>query len=129
MKFVSIDLASAEARTALADSGDATAAFDRAFALTCLESAAALLEAEYAARGRSSLYAVLRPFLDPTNEQHHADAATAAGLELNALRQAIFRLRQRFRILLRQVVADTLRDPSEQLIEEELAALRAALTA
>jgi hypothetical protein len=43
------------------------------------------------------------------------------------VRQAVFRLRQRFRALLRQTVADTLAAPTEALIDEELAALRAAL--
>ena len=34
---------------------------------------------------------------------------------------------QRFRVLLRQTIADTLEHPTEALIDEELAALRAAL--
>ncbi len=50
-----------------------------------------------------------------------------AGREVHALREAVFRLRQRFRVVLRQIVADTLDQPSEALIEQELATLRAAL--
>ncbi len=101
--------------------------FDRCWAMTCLESAMKALETDYAARGRGALFESLRTFLDPEMEGDYSQAAPALGLEANALRQAVFRLRQRFRALLRQTIADTLEMPSEALIDEELAALRQAL--
>lgn len=101
--------------------------FDRAWALTCLTAAMRLLEAEYSARGRDALFQSLRPFLDPESEGDYAAVAGSAGLEHNALRQAVFRIRQRYRTLVRQTIADTLAHPSDALIDEELTALRAAL--
>lgn len=103
--------------------------FDRAWALTTLNAAASRLGAEYNARGKSALFQVLQPFLDPEGGGDHAAAAAAARMEVNALRQAIFRLRQRFRTLLREVIADTLCQPDERLVDEEIAALKAALSA
>ncbi len=106
----------------------AAATYDRLWAVACLEKALSLLEVEYAGRGRSTLFGTLRPFLDPEEDHHYAKISQATGLEANALRQAVYRLRQRFRALLRQIVADTLDVPTAALIEEELAALRAALS-
>ena len=127
VQFVAIDSAAAEARAAQASGDSAEAAYDRAFALTCLERAAHLLAEEYAGRGKAELFGILRPFLDPGAEPDHAAAAAAAGCNGNALRQAVFRLRQRFGVLLRQVVADTLAQPTDEIINDEMAALRAAL--
>ncbi len=127
-QFVPMEILEAESRlirTATLESPSAV--FDRAWALTCLEAAAAALEKEYGGRGRGALFDALRPFLDPAGEVSSGSAMQATGLDANALRQAVFRLRQRFRTLLRQHIADTLDQPTESLIDEELAALRAAL--
>ena len=126
---VPLDLLTAEDRLEQAAAVTPHAAFDRAWALTCIESAVAAVAAEYAARGRSGLFQTLRPFLDPESDVDYTAASHATGLDANALRQAVFRLRQRFRALLRQQIADTLADPSEGNIEEELAELRRALSA
>jgi DNA-directed RNA polymerase specialized sigma24 family protein len=126
--MVPLDTVLAEDRLANTRASDSPgAAFDRAWALTCLETAAAALAAEYEARGRGALFQALRPFLDPESEGDYAAAGQAARLDANAMRQAVFRLRQRFRVLLRQTIADTLEHPTEALIDEELTALRAAL--
>ncbi len=128
-EFLPLEAMNAEDRfnsTPLRDSAAAT--YDRAWAVTCLENAVGLLETEYEARGRGSLFQALRPFLDPGEEGSYSIAAQATGLDPGAVRQAVFRLRQRFRAVLRQIISDTLEHPSESLIEEELAALRAALT-
>jgi hypothetical protein len=125
--MVPLDLHTAEDRLEQAAAETPQAAFDKAWALTCLESAAAALATEYENRGRGALFQTLRPFLDPESEGDYSAASRATGLDANALRQAVFRLRQRFRALLRQVIADTLDQPGEALIDEELAALRRAL--
>jgi RNA polymerase sigma-70 factor (ECF subfamily) len=104
-----------------------TGSFDRYWAMACLETTMKVMEAEYVARGRGALFASLRSFLDRETEGDYAQATQALGLDVGALRQAVFRLRQRFRTLLRQTIADTLEMPSEALIDEELAALRHAL--
>ena len=112
-------------QTPLLPSAEAT--YDRLWAVSCLEAALRVVENEYTSRGRSTLFENLRPFLDPAGEQDYSTTAGITGLDPNAIRQAVFRLRQRFRAVLRQTVADTLHNPSEGLIEEELSALRAAL--
>ena len=104
------------------------ATYDRLWAVTCLEAAVRLVETEYADRGRAVLFETLRPYLDPAGQRDYAANAGVTGMEANAIRQAVFRLRQRFRAVLRQTVAGTLHNPTEALIEEELAALRAALS-
>lgn len=101
--------------------------YDRLWAMACLDTTMAALENEYARRDRLALFQTLRPFLDPESEGDYAAAAAATGLDPNALRQAVFRLRQRFRSLLRITISDTLEHPSEALVDEELSALRAAL--
>ena len=129
-EVLSIDALNAEGRlSALATTTSAESTYDRLWAMTCLEAAMAALETEYARRDRQALFQTLRPFLDPASEGDYATAAAASGLDPNAVRQAVFRLRQRFRALLRLTIGDTLESPTEALIEEELAALRAALSA
>ena len=128
--FIPINSIEAEQRLAgMTLANDPAADYDRAFALTCLDAAATRLADEYAERGRAALFQTLRPSLDPSAGVDHSAAAATLGLDANALRQAVFRLRQRFRVLLRQIIADTLQQPSEAHIDEELAALRAALNA
>ena len=129
VQFVSIETLDAESRFHDVPAQDSPlAAYDRAWAVTCLDTAAAALEKEYAARNRAALFQSLRPFLDPESEGDYSATAQSTGLEVNALRQAVFRLRQRFRALLRQTIADTLENATDALIDEELTALRAALT-
>ena len=106
----------------------AVATYDRLWAVACLEAALRRVEIEYCGRGRGTLFENLRPFLDPAGDPDYAATALITGIDPNAIRQAVFRLRQRFRAVLRQTVADTLHHPSEALIEEELRALRAALS-
>ncbi len=126
--LLSLDTQEAETRFLSTPPQDTpTGSFDRCWAMICLESTMKALETEYAARGRGSLFESLRTFLDPETEGDYAHAAQTLTLDANALRQAVFRLRQRFRALLRQTIADTLEMPSEALIDEELAALRQAL--
>ena len=129
MEFISLEALNAEERYRSAPRLESPAAtYDRAWAMTCLDAAVQTLESEYAARGRIVLFQALSPFLDPESGGDYAIAAKATGLDPNALRQAVFRLRQRFRIIIRQTIADTLEHPSDGHIDEELAALRAALT-
>ena len=54
--------------------------------------------------------------------------AARLGLTPAAGRQAIHRLRERFSLVLRQHIADTLHLPTDEAIDAELIALRAALS-
>ena len=128
VQFVPIESLDAESRFHDAPLQDSpVAVYDRAWTVTCLDTASATLEKEYHARNRAALFQSLRPFLDPESDGDYSAGLQSTGLGPNALRQAVFRLRQRFRVLLRQTIADTLEHPTEALIDEELAALRAAL--
>ena len=128
VKFLPIEALEAESRfSSTPVKNSAVAAYDRAWAIACLDAAISGLEREYGDGRRLALFQSLRCFLDPEVEGDYAATALATGLAPNALRQAVFRLRQRFRVRLRQTIADTLDHPSECLIDEELAALRATL--
>ncbi len=128
IQFISIDAMEADTRyrhAAVVDAAVST--FDRAWAITCLETAALQLQAEYVARGQGAIFQAYRPFLDPTGNSDYAAAAQISGLVIEAARQAVARLRKRYRNHVRQTIADTLETPTESLIDEELGALQAAL--
>ncbi|MCW1916931.1 hypothetical protein OJ996_25305 [Luteolibacter sp. GHJ8] len=58
----------------------------------------------------------------------HEEAAAQLHCTPEALRVTLHRLRKRFGEVLRVVVADTLVDPTPEAIQEELDALRMALS-
>ena len=102
------------------------AAFDRQWALTVLGRSLEALRQECAGEGRHEFFEQVKPWL--TGEAAHGDQAALAatcGLNANALKVAIHRLKRRFRQLLKAEVAGTL-DSSEQ-VEDEMRALFAAL--
>ena len=129
VEFSPLDLHDAEDRyLAGPPSQDPTLQFEADWATAMLEGAIVQLESEYAADGRPELFAVLRPFLGAEGEiPHQAELATQLGMSHAALRTSLSRLRDRFRTALRAQIADTLRDPTEAAIDEELRALRAVL--
>ena len=128
---VSIDLDAAEDRFRAEPSDNETpeSAFELRWAVALLDGAMALLEEEYRAAGKRGHFDALRPFL--TAAQAHAEGyeqlASQLGITKVASRQAVHRMRERFRQILRDCVADTLRDPTPAAVEEELAALKLAL--
>ncbi|HVY70919.1 MAG TPA: RNA polymerase subunit sigma-24 [Verrucomicrobiae bacterium] len=105
--------------------------FDLAWATTVLEGAVRTVEEQYHTSGRGALFDALRPCLgnSPRETPEKIPAAASLGLSEVALRQAISRLRDRFRTALRAQIADTLREPTEEAINEELRGLREALVA
>ncbi len=102
------------------------AAFDRQWALTVVACALEALRAECAAEGRAEFFEQVKPWL--TGEAAHGDQSALAagcGLNANALKVSVHRLKRRFRQLLKAEVAGTLDDPG--LVEAEMGALFAAL--
>jgi RNA polymerase sigma-70 factor (ECF subfamily) len=102
------------------------AAFDRQWALTVVARALAALRRECAAEGRADFFEQIKPWL--TGEAARGDQAALAagcGLNANALKVAVHRLKRRFRQLLKAEVAGTLDDPA--LIAAEMRDLFAAL--
>jgi RNA polymerase sigma-70 factor (ECF subfamily) len=102
------------------------AAFDRQWALIVVARALEALRCECAAEGRAEFFELVKPWL--TGDSAHGDQAALAascGLNANALKVAVHRLKRRFRQLLKEEVAGTLDDPAQ--VEAEMRALFAAL--
>lgn len=130
LEIISIDLALAESHLSDEPSHNETPErlFGRVWATRVLESAMQSVAQEYAAAGKTNLFTLLRPALDVQGEGIQYDQlSTATGLSRVAARQAVFRLRERFRDALRRIVADTLANPTSEAIDEEVAALQASL--
>jgi hypothetical protein len=102
------------------------AAFDQQWALTVLARALEALRRECAVEGRADFFERVKPWL--TGDTARGDQAALAarqGMNANALKVAVHRLKQRFRQLLKAEVAGTLSDPGQ--VEAEMRALFAAL--
>jgi RNA polymerase sigma-70 factor (ECF subfamily) len=102
------------------------AAFDRQWALTVVAHALEALRHECVAEGRADFFEVVKPWL--TGDASRGDQmalAASFGMNANALKVAVHRLKRRFRQLLKAEVAGTLDDPG--LVEAEMRSLFAAL--
>jgi RNA polymerase sigma-70 factor (ECF subfamily) len=128
--FVPFDLRTAETAFMLDLAGNPTAEkiFDRNWALALLDTALERLRAEYAGEGKTALFQQLCPTLrgERTNIAYSA-IGVRMGLGEDAVKVVAYRLRQRYRQLLREEIAHTLAHPEN--LEEELRALFAALEA
>ena len=98
-------------------------AYERRWAVTLLEKSLAALAAEQERHGRAEAFAVLGDFLSWNGGgTSYEEVATQLGWSHSAVASAIFRLRKRFRELLRTEVAATVASPDD--VEEELRHLR-----
>ncbi len=126
---LSLDRADEDAPVlAIADDGQLSpdAAFDRQWALTTLERALQALRQECADAGRAQLFDALQAQL--TGDAGHGEQAALAeslGMNPNSLKSTVHRLKLRFRVLVKELIAVTLDD--ENAVEEEMASLYAAL--
>jgi RNA polymerase sigma-70 factor (ECF subfamily) len=100
--------------------------FERRWVLALLEQVLNRLREEYERDGKGALFAELNPCLvgDGKSQPY---AALAAKLDMGegAIKSAVHRLRQRYRQLLREEIANTVAGPGE--VEEELRHLFAVL--
>jgi RNA polymerase sigma-70 factor (ECF subfamily) len=130
-QLITMDLDAAESRfqAELAHPETPESAYERRWAIALLEGAMSVLEQEHAAARKQPHFEALRPFL--TAAQTHVEGYEEVAGKLNitkaAARQAVHRMRERFRQILRDCVADTLREPTPAAVDEELAALKMAL--
>lgn len=93
--------------------------YERRWALTLLEQVLTRLEGEYRSAGNAKLFDCLQEFLsDEPGRRSQAEAAAELGMTENALKQAFHRLRQRYRELLRDEIAQTVALPGD--VEDEL---------
>jgi RNA polymerase sigma factor (sigma-70 family) len=102
-----------------ADTLTADRTYERRWALTLLEQVLTRLESEYRSADNAKLFDCLKEFLsDEPGRRSQAEAAAELGMTENALKQALHRLRQRYRQLLRDEIAQTVAVPGD--VEDEL---------
>jgi RNA polymerase sigma factor (sigma-70 family) len=100
--------------------------YERNWALAVLHRATAALAAEFAAAGKQHVFDGLKQFLTgDAGELKYSQAAATLGMSEGAARVAVYRMRGRFRDLLRAEIGRTVSGPEE--VEEELAFLMKAL--
>jgi RNA polymerase sigma-70 factor (ECF subfamily) len=100
--------------------------FERRWALTLLDRVLARLQEEFAARGKGPLFDALRVFLvGDRNAPSHGEVAAGLGMTAGSVKVAVHRLRERYRELLREEIAHTVRTPDQ--VDDEIRDLFAAL--
>ncbi|MCW5553113.1 MAG: sigma-70 family RNA polymerase sigma factor [Verrucomicrobiae bacterium] len=128
MPLVPLQFDTAETRYGVEPSDPATPerSFERRWALTLLEAVLNRLRAEYEREGKADLFAALHPCLvGERTAQPYAELAAKMGVNEGTVKSAVHRLRQRYRQLLRDEIANTVADAEE--VDEELRHLFAVL--
>jgi RNA polymerase sigma-70 factor (ECF subfamily) len=93
--------------------------YERRWALTLMEQVLRRLKDEYYTAGNAALFDSLKQLLpDEPEAQSRADIAMQLGMTDNALRQAFHRFRQRYQLLLREEISNTIAVASD--VEDEL---------
>lgn len=102
------------------------AEFDRQWAVTVLARALEALRQECVAGGRGGFFEQVKPLLSGDAAYgDQAAIATACGMNLDAFRMAVHRLKKRLRDCVKSEVAGTLDDPT--MVQQEMESLFAAL--
>src|SRR5438874_11618284 len=111
-----------------ADPVTAEMIYERRWALTVLEQVLSRLKDEYHAAGNATLFDSLKQLLpDEPGSPSQAEIAPRLEMTENAVRQAFYRFRQRYQLLLREEIAHTVATPAD--IEDELRHLIAVIRA
>jgi RNA polymerase sigma factor (sigma-70 family) len=125
---VPIQLDTAETRYGLdpADSTTPEQIYERRWALAVLEEVLRRLRGEYEEEGRAEHFAALNPCLIGERDAlPYGELAAKLGVSEGTVKSAVHRLRQRYRQLLREEIANTVTEPGE--VDEELRHLFAIL--
>ncbi|MGA3180157.1 MAG: sigma-70 family RNA polymerase sigma factor [Verrucomicrobiota bacterium] len=102
--------------------------FERRWVLTLLEEVLKRLRSEYQQEGNAKLFAEINPCLVGDRARlPYAQLARKLAMSESAVKSAVHRLRQRYRKLLREEIAQTVAAPGE--VDEELRHLFAVLGA
>jgi RNA polymerase sigma-70 factor (ECF subfamily) len=126
--LVSLDGVDAETRYSLepADQRTPDAVFDRRWGFAILERTVQSLRQEYSTGEKQELFDELRGFLPGGQATvSRAELAAKRGVSVGAIDVAVHRLRQRFGVLLREQVAQTVSSKAE--VEEEIRYLKSVL--
>jgi DNA-directed RNA polymerase specialized sigma24 family protein len=127
--ILSLDTANAETRYGVEPADEMTPekVFEYQWAVALLDQTLARLRIEYEHRGKQALFDRLKGFLvGDEAAPHYADLAHQLSLSEAAIKMSVHRLRQRYRQILLEEIAQTVAGPSE--VEEELNHLFTALT-
>jgi len=126
-EVLSLDAQEAEERYRLepVDRMDAEKIFERRWAMTLLEQALTRLRDESIIAGKAELFERLRDFVAGESDVSCSEAAVQLGQTESAVKSAVYRLRQRYRELVREEIAHTVADPAE--IDEEIRYLIAVI--
>jgi RNA polymerase sigma-70 factor (ECF subfamily) len=128
-QIVSIDAREAEGRYAREPGHDVTPErlYQRAWALTSLDSVLGRLRAEYEQGGRGHVFAQLKEVLSSGPQAlPYATIAAELGMTEGAVQVAVHRLRRRYGVLLREEIAGTVSTP--EAVEDEIRELFAAFS-
>ena len=129
-EIISFDAASAEDRYRLepADQLDAAKLYERRWVTTLFEQVLARLEQEFRDAGKGALFDGLKSsLLADSAGPSYAEVGAGLGLTEDAVKQAVHRMRRRYRELFREEIAQTVAGPDE--VEDELKHIFAVLSA
>jgi RNA polymerase sigma-70 factor (ECF subfamily) len=102
-------------------------AFERRWAMTLVDQTLARLGAEFSARDQTELFEQLKAVLSGETEHFsYANIADKFGMTVVNVKVTVHRLRQRFRELLREEIAQTVASPQE--VDDEVRYLFATLS-
>lgn len=127
---ISLDFASADSQIRLDPAGGQTPEqiYEREWAMTLLERILQKLGDEFSERGRADQFACLKPFLvGDHGTTTYADVAADLKLSEAAAKMAVSRMRQRYRVLLRDEIAQTVARSDD--VDDEIRSLFATLGA
>lgn len=130
-RIISFDAIAAEQQLApaLTIAAEPQQLFEKEWAESVIRASLGGLAREFEADGKAELFLALRPWISAGAESPagYDELSATTGLSKPAVRQAVHRLRERFRQAVRDHIADTLNDPTEARINDELLALQNAL--
>ncbi|MFA7237837.1 MAG: sigma-70 family RNA polymerase sigma factor [Phycisphaeraceae bacterium] len=122
-RIISLDAADAEARYRMEPVDDMTPQrlFDRRWALAVLEQVFADLRADYRQRDQAAVFEQLKDSLaGPLEGTTYAQIGERLGMTESAVKVAAHRMRQRYRRLLHDHIAQTLDNPPEEEVRREI---------
>ena len=127
-EIVSLDVEDAETRYRLEPAHDLTPEklFEKSWSLTILGNAMARLKAEFTEAGKQQTFECLKPHLPAgRGPASYKDVAAELAMTEGAVKVAVHRLRQRYRRLVRDEIAQTVSTPEQ--VDEEIRDLFASL--
>jgi RNA polymerase sigma-70 factor (ECF subfamily) len=127
-EIISFDAASAEERYRLepVDQLDAAKLYERRWVTTLFDKVLARMEEEFRDSGKGELFDGLKSsLLSEPDGPTYAELGARLGLKEDAVKQAVHRMRRRYRELFREEIAQTVAGPGE--VEDELKYLFAVL--